>query len=75
MPTELEAAIITLRGCRVILDIDLAALYGVSPKRLNEQVKRNKARFPEDFMFQLDNQEVSIFAVAICDRKMDHETN
>lgn len=55
---ELEAIIITLRGSRVILDIDLANLYGVSPKRLNEQVKRNRGRFPDDFMFQLENQEV-----------------
>ena len=43
--------ILVLRGQRVLLDTDLAALYGVSPKRLNEQVKRNKARFPEDFAF------------------------
>ncbi len=60
MQTELETVILTLRGCRVILDIDLAALYGVSAKRLNEQVKRNKGRFPEDFMFQLKDHEVSI---------------
>ncbi|MEK7737771.1 MAG: ORF6N domain-containing protein [Pseudomonadota bacterium] len=42
-----------LRGQRVIVDADLAALYGVPTKRLNEQVKRNADRFPEDFMFQL----------------------
>jgi ORF6N domain len=41
----------------VILDADLATLYGVSPSRLNEQVKRNLARFPEDFMFRLSNDE------------------
>lgn len=58
MAKEIELLIFTLRGCRVILDIDLAALYGVAPKRLNEQVKRNQGRFPEDFMFQLNNQEV-----------------
>jgi hypothetical protein len=56
---ELETIIITLRGSRIILDIDLANLYGVSPKRLNEQVKRNRGRFPDDFMFQLEDQEVS----------------
>ena len=49
--------IVTLRGQRVILDADLAALYGVPTKRLNEQVRRNLARFPEDFMFQLDDAE------------------
>jgi hypothetical protein len=47
-----------LRGERVILDLDLAELFGVTTKRLNEQVKRNQERFPEDFMFQLSDQEV-----------------
>jgi len=42
-----------MRGQRVIVDADLAALYGVPTKRLNEQVRRNAERFPEDFMFQL----------------------
>jgi hypothetical protein len=45
--------IVTLRGQRVMLDVDLAALYGVKTERLNEQVRRNQARFPADFMFQL----------------------
>ena len=43
-----------------MLDADLAALYGVTTKRLNEQVMRNLGRFPSDFMFQLTNQEVAI---------------
>lgn len=43
----------TIRGRKVILDTDLAAIYSVTTKRLNEQVKRNKSRFPEDFMFRL----------------------
>ena len=47
----------TIRGCQVILDADLAALYGVEVKRLNEQVKRNARRFPEDFMFTLTLEE------------------
>jgi hypothetical protein len=46
-----------LRGQRVILDAELAALYGVETKRLNEQVRRNIERFPQDFMFQLNDQE------------------
>ena len=46
-------AIIRVRGQSVILDADLAALYGVTVKRLNEQAKRNQKRFPEDFCFQL----------------------
>jgi len=56
---SIEGSILPLRGQRVILDHDLARLYGVSTKRLNEQVKRNRDRFPEDFMFQLEVQEVA----------------
>jgi len=52
-----ESKIMVLRGHKVILDSDLAALYGVSVKRLNEQVKRNTERFPADFMFQLSARE------------------
>ncbi len=50
--------IVTFRGQKVILDADLAALYGVPVKRLNEQVKRNISRFPEDFMFRLTAAEL-----------------
>src|SRR2546427_12166359 len=46
-----------LRGERVLLDADLAELYGVKTKRLNEAVRRNTARFPSDFMFQLSAEE------------------
>jgi hypothetical protein len=56
----IASRIIVLRGQRVMLDADLAALYGVTTKRLNEQVRRNLGRFPSDFMFQLTNQEVAI---------------
>ena len=48
-----------IRGVRVILDSDLAALYGVATKRLNEQFRRNRKRFPEDFAFQLTADEVT----------------
>jgi len=48
-----DTMIVRMRGQTVILDSDLAALYGVTVKRLNEQVKRNQERFPEDFVFQL----------------------
>lgn len=58
VPLErIQAHILGLRGIRVILDADLAALYGVPTKRLNEQVKRNARRFPEDFMFRLTEDE------------------
>ncbi len=50
-------SIIRIRQMAVILDSDLAALYGVSTKRLNEQVKRNRERFPADFMFKLTPDE------------------
>lgn len=49
--------ILVLRGQRVILDADLAKLYGVTTKRLNEQVRRNISRFPDDFMFRLNRAE------------------
>jgi len=53
----IEGKIFVLRGHRVMLDRDLAELYGVPLKRLNEQVKRNQNRFPDDFMFQLTLEE------------------
>lgn len=52
-----ERLILLIRGQKVILDSDLAELYGVPTKRLNEQVRRNKERFPSDFMFQLTLEE------------------
>ncbi len=62
----LSERILTLRGHRVILDADLAELYGVTTKRLNEQVKRNTDRFPSDFMFRLTAREKAE-VVANCD--------
>lgn len=60
VPVErITSAILVLRGQRVILDSDLASLYGVTTKRLNEQVRRNAGRFPADFMFQLTLQEAA----------------
>jgi hypothetical protein len=55
---DITRTIIVLRGHRVMLDVELAALYGVTTKRLNEQVKRNTERFPVDFMFQLSRTEI-----------------
>ena len=54
---NIESLIKVIRGQQVMLDRDLATLYGVETKRLNEQVKRNTKRFPEDFMFQLTKDE------------------
>jgi hypothetical protein len=56
---DITTLIVTVRGQRVILDRDLAALYGVPTFRFNEAVKRNRSRFPEDFMFQLAREEVA----------------
>ena len=55
----IENMILTVRGQKVILDADLARIYGVPTKRLNEQVRRNADRFPLDFAFVLTDQEVA----------------
>lgn len=54
---HIESRILLIRGQKVMLDADLAELYGVEIRRLNEQVRRNNERFPEDFMFQLTAEE------------------
>ena len=57
-PTErIAQSIIVLRGQRVLLDSDLAALYEVETRRLNEQVRRNRDRFPADFIFEVTDEE------------------
>lgn len=76
IPIEcIEHAILLIRGTKVMLDVDLASLYGVPTKRLNEQVKRNHDRFPEDFMFELTKMERDEL-VANCDRfrNLKHST-
>jgi hypothetical protein len=61
IPAErIERAILMMRGQKVMLDVDLAALYGVPTKVFNQAVKRNLARFPKDFMFQLTGAEFAI---------------
>jgi phage regulator Rha-like protein len=60
VPVEhITQSILVLRGHRVLLDTELAVLYGVSTKRFNEQVRRNRERFPADFMFQLTDEELA----------------
>lgn len=67
MPTDrINRSILLVRGRKVMLDADLAGLYGVTTRRLNEQVKRNRDRFPEDFMFRLTAEEKAE-VVAFCD--------
>jgi hypothetical protein len=73
---DLRAKIFTIRGVQVMIDRDLAELYGVEVKRLNEQVKRNIERFPHYFRFQISNEERHKL-VANCDRleNLKHSTN
>jgi hypothetical protein len=52
-----EPKILLVRGIRVVLDSELARIYGVKTARLNQQVRRNRLRFPEDFVFQLTDEE------------------
>src|ERR1035437_7964047 len=56
----IDTLIATVRGQKVILDSDLACVYGVPTKRLNEQVKRNSERFPHDFAFRLSEEEATM---------------
>ena len=69
-PGLIETRILLIRGEKVILDTDLALFYGVPTKRLNEQVRRNRERFPADFAFPLTAEEKAE-VVANC----DHLTN
>jgi hypothetical protein len=63
---KIQSRVLIIRDQKVLIDADLADLYGVQTKRLNEQVKRNQERFPEDFMFQLSEAERDE-VVANCD--------
>lgn len=65
-PSQIQRTILIIRGQKVMIDKDLAELYGVETRRLNEQVKRNKGRFPRDFMFRLTRKEKEE-VVANCD--------
>jgi len=66
---RVESVISLIRGEKVILDVDLARLYGVTTSRLNEQVRRNRQRFPEDFVFQLTAEESAILRSQIATSK------
>ena len=69
---EIGSKILTLRGKQVMLDRDLAELYQVELKRLNEQVKRNSERFPDDFMFQLNKEEDENLRSQIATSSLEH---
>ena len=68
-PKVIEKMIYVIRGQKVMLDKDLASLYGVETRRLNEQVKRNIDRFPTDFMFQLSKEEYDFLKSQIATSK------
>ena len=68
VPVErIERAILIVRGHKVMLDADLAALYGVETRVLVQAVKRNSERFPKDFMFQMTHQELAVWRSQIGD--------
>ena len=73
--TEIASAIFSIRGQKIMIDSDLAALYGTETKVLKQQVKRNLERFPEDFMFILTKEEKQQL-VTKCDRlqKLKHSS-
>ncbi|MBU2415845.1 ORF6N domain-containing protein [Patescibacteria group bacterium] len=73
---RIENKILYIRGQKIMIDYDLAVLYGVETKRLNEQVKRNIERFPSDFIFRLNKIETSVL-VANCDqyKTLKHSSN
>lgn len=56
---QVRQKIVLVRGCQVILDSDVAALYGVETKRVNEAVRNNPDKFPNEYMFELDRQELA----------------
>jgi hypothetical protein len=71
VPTErIEQSILMIRGHKVMLDRDLAILYGVSTKVLNQAVRRHKDRFPEDFMFQLTMEEAKMWWAQVMDIRL-----
>lgn len=68
-PADIVKRIVIVRGQRVLLDSDLAAVYGVTTARLNQQVNRNRDRFPADFIFQLTAQEVAVLMLQFATSK------
>ena len=72
---EINNKIYTIRNIQVMLDSDLVELYQVELKRLNEQVKRNIKRFPENFRFQLSEEEYEILRSQIATLRLNQESN
>jgi hypothetical protein len=72
---QIESAVLVLRGEKVLLDADLAAMYGVTTKALNQAVRRNRDRFPPDFMFRLTKDELGNLRSQIVTLKADQRSN
>lgn len=70
-----ERRIFTIRGHKIMLDSDLAELYGVNKKVLNQAVRKNIKRFPEDFMFSLTRKEILNLSQSVIGSKIKHTTN
>src|SRR6185369_6146427 len=68
----IERRIYLIRGRKVMVDFDLAELYGVTTTRLNQQVTRNKKRFPEDFMFRLTKKETAVLRLQFATSNVGH---
>ncbi len=76
IPQEtIEGKILLIRGKKVLLDRDLASLYGVETRVLNQAVRRNIDRFPEDFMFSLTRQEIRDLSQLVISSKIKHSPN
>ncbi|MEX2488551.1 MAG: ORF6N domain-containing protein [Pseudomonadales bacterium] len=71
-PVAVEGLIFTIRGQKVLLDADLADVYGVTTSRFNEAFKRNRKRFPEDFAFQLTTEEFTNLRSQIATSSLQH---
>lgn len=69
-PDRIEPRIVRVRGQRVVLDADLAHLYGVTTRAFNQAFKRNAERFPDDFAFQINGRRIRRFEITICDIKI-----
>lgn len=72
---QIEKKIFVIRGVQVMVDRDIAELYGVETRRLNEQVKRNIERFPEEFMFQMNDEEFENWKVQIATLNIEYESD
>ena len=72
---DIEKQIYIIRGIKVMLDKDLANLYGVKTKALNQSIRRNIKRFPEDFMFLLSRKEILNLSQIVTSSKIKHSPN